>query len=74
MVAIDTNNDKQYEQYFVLKYRKSISDEFQVVPTKEGFAVQVDDNTLRLIESEGIYFINNEDQDFFTIEEFRELG
>ncbi|PRX53625.1 hypothetical protein [Flagellimonas meridianipacifica] len=74
LIAIDKNNDNQYEQYFVLKYRKSISDEFQVVPTKGGFAVKVDDKTLKLIEKEGIYFINNKDEDFFSIEEFRELG
>ncbi|WP_435623309.1 hypothetical protein [Flagellimonas sp.] len=74
LIAIDNDNDKEYEQYFVLKYRKSISDEFQVVPTEDGFAVMVDDKTLRLIEDEGIYFVNNNDQDFFTIEEFRELG
>lgn len=74
LIAVDNDNDNEYEQYFVLKYRKSITDEFKVVATDKGFAIKVEDNSLQLFEKEGIYFINNTDQDFFTIEEFRELG
>ncbi|WP_165395189.1 hypothetical protein [Flagellimonas allohymeniacidonis] len=46
----------------------------KVVATDKGFAIKVEDNSLQLFEKEGIYFIDNTDQDFFTIEEFRELG
>lgn len=74
LIAVDANNDEKFDQYFVLKYRKSVTDNFEIVPTNEGFAVKVDDRTLQYFTAEGIYFINNDDQDFFTVEEFREIG
>ncbi|WP_422859567.1 hypothetical protein ACOKFD_01110 [Flagellimonas sp. S174] len=74
LIAVDNDNDNEYEQYFVLKYRKAITDEFTVVATEDGFAIKVEDNSLQLFEREGIYFIDNTDQEYFTIEEFREIG
>ncbi len=74
LIAIDADNDEKFDQYFVLKYRKSITDNFEVVPTTNGFAVKVDDKMIKYFTGDGIYFINNYDQDFFTVEEFREIG
>nr|WP_299342697.1 hypothetical protein [Allomuricauda sp.] len=74
LIAIDSNDDEKFDQYFVLKYRKSITDNFKVVPTKKGFAVKVDGQVMQYFAKDGIYFVNNKDQDFFTIEEFREIG
>ncbi len=74
LIAVDNDNDNMYEQYFVLKYRKSIVDTFEAIATDKGFAVKVDDKIRQRFERKGIYFINNKDQDFFTIEEFREIG
>ena len=74
MIAVDTNSDNDYEQYFVLKYRKSIADTFKLVPTSKGFAVMVDGTIKQHFDREGIYFINNPDQDFFSVIEFRSIG
>ena len=74
LVAVDTDNDKEYEQYFVLRYRKSLADKFEIVATDNGFAVQVEDKSLKIFEKEGIYFIDNSDQDFFSVDEFGEIG
>lgn len=74
LIAVDTDNDQDYEHYMVLKYRRSVTDSFKVVPTKKGFAVKVDDKTMQYFVNKGIYFINNKDQDFFSVEEFREIG
>lgn len=74
LIAVDSNNDSNYEHYMVLKYHKTVTDNFKVVPTDKGFAVKVDDKTMEYFVDEGIYFINNKDQDFFMIEEFKEIG
>lgn len=74
MIAVDNDSDNEYEQYFVLKYRKSVADTFEVVPTNNGFAVKVDGNIKQHFSREGIYFINNSDEDFFSVIEFREIG
>ena len=74
LIAVDMDNDNQYEQYFVLTYRKSVTDEFKLVATKNGFAVKVDNKTMQYFAKDGIYFIENKDQDFFIVDEFREVG
>ena len=74
MIAVDNDSDKEYEQYFVLKYRKSLADTFEVVATKNGFAVMIDGTIKKHFDREGIYFINNDDEDFFSVTEFREIG
>jgi hypothetical protein len=74
LIAVDTDNDKEYDHYMVLKYTKSVTDSFKVIPTKKGFAVKVNDKTMEYFVTKGIYFINNEDQDFFYVEEFKEIG
>lgn len=74
LIAVDSNNDKEYEHYMVLKYRRSVTDDFSVVATDKGFAVKVNDRTMKYFVKEGIYFIDNKDQDFFSVEEFREIG
>ena len=74
LIAVDSDNDQNYDHYMVLKYTKTVTDSFELVPTSKGFAVKVDDKTLEYFVSEGIYFINNKDQDFFTVEEFKEIG
>lgn len=74
LIAVDTNNDKEYDHYMVLKYRRSVTDSFTVVPTEKGFAVKVDDKTMEYFVQKGIYFIDNDDQDFFSVEEFKEIG
>ncbi|RIV73190.1 hypothetical protein [Flagellimonas aequoris] len=74
LIAVDSDNDNEYEHYMVLKYRRSVTDSFKVVPTKKGFAVKVDDKTMQYFVNKGIYFIDNKDQDFFLVEEFKEIG
>lgn len=74
LIAVDSNNDKEYEHYMVLKYRRSVTDDFTVVPTDEGFAVKVNGKSMKYFVKKGIYFIDNKDKDFFSVEEFREIG
>ncbi|WP_422082066.1 hypothetical protein [Ulvibacterium sp.] len=74
MIAVDNDSDNEYEQYFVLKYRKSLADTFEVVATKNGFAVMVDGTIKKHFDKEGIYFIDNDDKDFFSVTEFGEMG
>lgn len=74
LIAVDSDNDNVYEHYLVLKYNKSVTDSFEVVPTEKGFAVKVDDKSMEYFVGKGIYFINEKDQDFFTVEEFKEIG
>ncbi|THV60942.1 hypothetical protein EZV76_01000 [Flagellimonas alvinocaridis] len=73
LIAVDKDNDQNYDHYMVLKYRRSVTDSFKVVPTKKGFAVKVDDKTMQYFVTKGIYFIDNTDKDFFSVEEFREI-
>ncbi|NNC70683.1 MAG: hypothetical protein HKN90_07685 [Flavobacteriaceae bacterium] len=73
LVLIDSDTDPQYDMYLVLRYEKFPSDSFEVVPTEKGFAVKVDKKQLEYIFGEGIYFVNNDDKDFFMIDEFRAI-
>ncbi|MDC6361779.1 MULTISPECIES: hypothetical protein [Flavobacteriaceae] len=73
LIAVDKDNDQNYDHYMVLKYRRSVTDSFKVVPTKKGFAVKIDDKTMQYFVTKGIYFIDNTDKDFFSVEEFREI-
>ena len=74
LIAVDADNDNVYEHYLVLKYDKSVTDSFEVVPTEKGFTVKVNDRSMEYFVTKGIYFINDKDQDFFTVEEFKEIG
>ncbi len=74
LIGVDSDNDQDYEHYMVLKYKRSVADSFKVVPTARGFAVKVDDKTFEYFVDEGIYFIDNQDQDFFIVEEFKEMS
>ncbi|NAY92584.1 hypothetical protein GTQ34_11710 [Muricauda sp. JGD-17] len=74
LIAVDTDNDKEYEHFLVLKYKKSVAGNFQVVPTAKGFDVKVEDRTFKYHLNNGKYIINSDDQDFFTVEEFKDIG
>lgn len=74
MIAVDHDSDHEYEQFFVLKYKKSITDTFELVPTTNGFAVKVDGKIKQRFNRDGLYFINNDVNDFFSIVEFREMS
>lgn len=56
-----------------LKYKKQVTDSFELVSTSKGFAVMVDDKTLEYILGEGIYFANTADKDFFIVDQFDTL-
>lgn len=73
LIAIDEFKDGNIEQYLVVRYQKSITDSFELKATPEGFAILVDDRELKYLHGNGVYFMNNEDQDFFTVEEFRDI-
>lgn len=73
LIAIDELKDGNIEQYLVVRYRKSITDSFEIKATPEGFAILVDDRELKYLHGNGVYFVNNADKDFFMVEEFRDI-
>ncbi|GAA4106841.1 hypothetical protein GCM10022393_01530 [Aquimarina addita] len=70
LIYVDNDEYDDYDKYIVLKYMKDPTDSFELKPTKRGFSVLVDNKNLEYIFGEGIYFVNNEDADFFIVEEF----
>jgi hypothetical protein len=73
LILVNNDMDKSYDRYIVLRYKKSPSDSFELVPTTKGFAVKVDDNHLEYIMGEGVYRVNNMDQDYFIVDEFDKI-
>ena len=73
LILVNSYIDKSYERYIVLRYKKSPGDSFELVPTTKGFAVKVDDNHLEYIMGEGVYRVNNMDQDYFIVDEFDKI-
>jgi len=73
LILVNSDMDKSYDRYIVLKYKKSPGDSFELVPTTKGFAVKVDDNHLEYIMGEGVYIVNNGDHDYFTVDEFDKI-
>lgn len=73
LVAIDQMKDGNIENYLVIRYRKSITDSFELKSTPEGFAILVDDRELKYIHGNGVYFVDNADRDFFIVESFQNI-
>ena len=73
LIFIDNDADKDYDRYIVLRYPKDANDSFELEPTKRGFAVKVDKRYMEYIFGEGVYFVNNEDRDYFIVEEFNAI-
>ena len=74
LILVNNDSDKSYDRYIVLKYKKSPSDSFELVPTTRGFAVNVDDNHMEYIMGEGVYRVDNKDHDYFTVDEFDKIN
>jgi|GEM_PF-754739 len=70
LIMVNKGADEVYDQFIVLRYEKSPNDSFTLEPTLHGFAVKVDEKELTYIFGEGFYFVNNEDNDFFVVDEF----
>lgn len=73
LIAIDQMKDGIIENYLVIRYRKSITDSFELKSTPEGFAILVDDRELKYFHGNGVYFVDNADKDFFTVESFQDI-
>lgn len=73
LIFVDNDGDKDYDRYIVLRYPKDPNDSFELEPTKRGFAVKVDKRYMEYIFGEGVYFVNNEDRDYFIVEEFNAI-
>ncbi|MBQ0740812.1 hypothetical protein J9332_41720, partial [Aquimarina celericrescens] len=70
LIYIDNDMYSDYDKYIVLSYTKDAKDSFELKPTKKGFSVIVDNKNVEYIFGEGVYFVNNDDKDFFFVEEF----
>ncbi|TPN84442.1 hypothetical protein [Aquimarina algicola] len=70
LIYVDSDEYDDYDKYIVLRYIKDAKDSFELKPTERGFMVLVDDKNMEYIFGEGVYFVNNEDKDFFYVDEF----
>ncbi len=70
LISINSAVDNTIDRVLVLRYEKQLADTFELVPTKKGFAVEVDGRSLEYIIGEGIYFADTADKDFFFVDEF----
>ncbi|WP_062055393.1 hypothetical protein [Aquimarina longa] len=70
LIYVDNDMYSDYDKYIVLRYTKDANDSFELKPTERGFKVIVDKKNVEYIFGEGVYFVNNEDKDFFFIDEF----
>nr|WP_288932625.1 hypothetical protein [uncultured Allomuricauda sp.] len=70
LVAIDSDADKNYDDYMVLKYKGTVNNDFEVVQTDKGFDINVDDKTMHYDVLENNYTVKKKSKNFFIIEEF----
>ncbi|TSE09137.1 hypothetical protein [Aquimarina algiphila] len=70
LIYVDNDMYSDYDKYIVLRYTKDANDSFELKPTERGFKVIVDKKNVEYIFGEGVYFVNNEDKDFFFVDEF----
>jgi len=70
LVAIDSDADKNYDDYMVLKYKGTVNNDFEVVQTDKGFDINVDDKTMHYDVLENNYIVKKKSKNFFIIEEF----
>lgn len=70
LITVHSNQDPTFNRLIVLRYKKQVTDTFKLVPTKNGFAVNVDDKSLNYIFDEGVYYANTADKDYFVVDIF----
>ncbi|RIV35231.1 hypothetical protein D2V08_07710 [Flagellimonas lutimaris] len=70
LVAIDSDADKNYDDYMVLKYKGTVNNDFEVVQSDKGFDINVDDKTMHYDVLENNYIVKKKSKNFFIIEEF----
>ncbi|KZS38870.1 hypothetical protein AWE51_14920 [Aquimarina aggregata] len=70
LIYIDNDQYDDYDKYIVLRYNKDSNDSFELQPTNRGFKVVVDKKNVEYIFGEGLYFVNNEDRDYFFVDAF----
>ena len=70
LIMVHNKHNAAFNRLIVLRYEKQVTDTFEVVATKNGFAVNVDDKSMNYIFDEGIYFANTADEDFFVVDVF----
>ena len=70
LVAIDSDADKNYDDYMILKYKGTVNNDFEVVQTDKGFDINVDDKTMHYDVLENNYIVKKKSKNFFIIEEF----
>lgn len=68
-ITIENEVDPFDNKMISLKYRKQVTDTFELVATEKGFAVKVDDKVLEYVMGVGIYFADTADEDFFIVDE-----
>jgi hypothetical protein len=70
MMIVRNMKDPSYDRYIVLRYKKQVTDDFELIPTSKGFAVHVDDNSLNYVDETGLYYTDTSDDDIFLVDVF----
>lgn len=70
MMIVRNMKDPSYDRYIVIRYKKQVSDRFELIPTSDGFAVHVDDNSLNYVDRTGLYYTDSSDDDVFQVDVF----
>ena len=73
-IYIDNDRDMYYDKKMVVRYEKSYEDKYEIIPTKKGFDLKINNKTMaKDIARSGYYLTDKEDNDYFVVEEYRSI-
>lgn len=70
MVRTESESPMLDDRFLILTYDKQVTDTFKVSPLVDGFKVTVDEKEVKYVFSEGKYYVDTADRDFFVVHEF----
>ena len=73
-IYIDNDLDRFYDKKMVVRYEKSYEDKYEIIPTKKGFDLKVNNKTVaKDIARSGYYLTDEKDNDYFVVEEYKSI-
>ena len=73
-IYIDNDKDKYYDKKMVVRVLKSYEDKIEIIPTQKGFDLNIDDKPMgKDISRSGYYLTDEDDNDYFVIEEYSSI-
>ncbi|GAA4271987.1 hypothetical protein U6A24_10790 [Aquimarina gracilis] len=70
LILVDNDQFPDYDRYIVVRYEEINDNSFELKPTDRGFKVIVADKNMEYVFGDGIYYVNEKDEDFFVVDEF----